>query len=48
LGAGTQDDVLEVKVMSEGTLSNDEVATCTICVDQFKIANGVREESIYN
>jgi len=44
LGTGSQDDVLEVKVMAEGTFSNDEIASCTICVDQLKIGNGVREE----
>jgi len=44
LGSGSQDDVMNVKVWSEGTFSNDEVASCKICIDQLKIGQGVREE----
>ena len=35
---------MNVKVWSEGTFSNDEVASCKICIDQLKIGQGVREE----
>ena len=35
---------MEVKIYNEGMFSNDEIASCQICVDQLKIGTGVREE----